>query len=316
MTTGPMAVGGAGVDVRGQPREYMVSFEAGGMGLTITKEAAGGGALVTRVVAGAPAERAGVAVGHRVCGVNGHPRHSYEQVMASISASSRPLTITFRRRMEGMGNAPNPLVMAGEEGTGPGGLRVGATGIGTQTWAEVGMSAAVGMLDAANAVAVEMGLGEATPGVHEEVYSSNSTPLPPPGAAFRIHQKTNFVAIPTGVAGGYGNSLAKHRTFNVEVPTEGANMTTKKSLAPTLAEAGEFDVELGEGELGMRLEERGSFKTVSVVVKTTEGGQAHRLGVTAGCVLVGLNGEEYLSHAHSVATLKHARRPIVARFRR
>lgn len=44
-------------------------------------------------------------------------------------------------------------------------------------------------------------------------------------------------------------------------------------------------------------------------------GQAQSLGVSEGCVVVGLNGEEYLSHAHTVATLKHARRPILVRFR-
>ncbi|CAM9721124.1 unnamed protein product [Choristocarpus tenellus] len=96
-------------------------------------------------------------------------------------------------------------------------------------------------------------------------------------------------------------------------------MSTKKSIssAPGI-EAGEFDVEFKEGELGLRLEERGSFQAFSVVTKITEGGvcQAQYLGITMGCVLLGLNGEEYLSHAHAVATLKHARRPLIARFRR
>ena len=39
------------------------------------------------------------------------------------------------------------------------------------------------------------------------------------------------------------------------------------------------------------------------------------LGVREGCTVVGINGEEYLSHAHTVATLKHAKRPVTVRFR-
>lgn len=52
-------------------------------------------------------------------------------------------------------------------------------------------------------------------------------------------------------------------------------MSTKKVLAeePGL-ESGEFDVQFGEGELGMRLEERGSLKTFSVVIRVTEDGES------------------------------------------
>lgn len=51
-------------------------------------------------------------------------------------------------------------------------------------------------------------------------------------------------------------------------------MTTKKALSDAPgAEAGEFDVSFGEGELGMRLEERGTFQASSVVVRITEDGE-------------------------------------------
>lgn len=50
-------------------------------------------------------------------------------------------------------------------------------------------------------------------------------------------------------------------------------MTTKKVLADKPeSHAGEFDVSFGDGELGMRLEERGSFKTSSVVVRVSKEG--------------------------------------------
>lgn len=60
-------------------------------------------------------------------------------------------------------------------------------------------------------------------------------------------------------------------------------MSTKKVLAdsPGLA-SGEFDVKFGERELGMRLEERGSFKMLSVVSKVTEGGE--RVSMVASSV--------------------------------
>lgn len=51
-------------------------------------------------------------------------------------------------------------------------------------------------------------------------------------------------------------------------------MSTKKALSDTPGlEVGEFDVRFGEGELGMRLEERGSFDASSVVVRVTEDGE-------------------------------------------
>lgn len=54
-------------------------------------------------------------------------------------------------------------------------------------------------------------------------------------------------------------------------------MSTKKALSDAPGEElGEFDVRFGEGELGMRLEERGSFKASSVVVKITEGGEMRK----------------------------------------
>ena len=38
-------------------------------------------------------------------------------------------------------------------------------------------------------------------------------------------------------------------------------------------------------------------------------------GVRAGDVVLGVNGERYLSHAHTAATLKHGRRPVELRLR-
>ncbi|CAN0022966.1 unnamed protein product [Ectocarpus sp. 13 AM-2016] len=289
-----------------QSRGHTVVFPAGGMGLTLTKEMSGG-CSVTKVVPGGVADSRGVALGQRVCAVNGQPSGTYEHTMAVIGGSPRPISITFVMPTTG-GGSGNGGRFSGVGGGPP---------VVQHTWADVGLAATIGAMDAANAVAVEWGLGASTPGVLAGAQSSGAGDILPAPQGFRVHQKHSLMAIPTGVAGGFGNSLAKHRTFAVDVSPDMATMSTKKALSDAPGEAvGEFDVGFGEGELGMRLEERGSFKASSVVVKITEGaGQAVSLGVREGCKVVGINGEKYLSHAHTVATLKHAKRPVVVRFR-
>lgn len=94
-----------------------------------------------------------------------------------------------------------------------------------------------------------------------------------------------------------------------------APMTTKVSLDKP-SDRYEFDISFGEGDLGMRMEERGGLVPVSVVVSVTDGGQASGRGVSVGCTLIGINGERYISHAHAVSTLKHAQRPLIVRFRK
>ena len=90
---------------------------------------------------------------------------------------------------------------------------------------------------------------------------------------------------------------------------------TKKVLAPKLADKKEFDVVFDDGPLGMRIEERIGLVALTVVTHVDPKGQAKKKGVTVGCTVQGLNGEKYLSHAHTAATLRHARRPIAARLR-
>jgi hypothetical protein len=71
---------------------------------------------------------------------------------------------------------------------------------------------------------------------------------------------------------------------------------------------------LSQEELGFRVQERMGVQIVSVVVDVTERGEAKGKGVSVGCVIAGINYEPYLSHAHTVATLKYAKRPVVIRF--
>jgi hypothetical protein len=71
-----------------------------------------------------------------------------------------------------------------------------------------------------------------------------------------------------------------------------------------------------QAELDIRLDERMGLETVSVVTFVGEKSFARRQGVAVGCVLLGVNFEKYISHAHTVATLKHVKRPVTIRFRR
>jgi predicted metalloprotease with PDZ domain len=54
---------------------------------------------------------------------------------------------------------------------------------------------------------------------------------------------------------------------------------------------------------------------VSVVTNVLSGGQAELAGVEVGCTVVGVNGERFISHAHTIATLQHGKRPIKMRLR-
>ena len=91
--------------------------------------------------------------------------------------------------------------------------------------------------------------------------------------------------------------------------------STKLELPAEADDDREFDVTFVDGPLGMRLEERGGLVALSVVTHVADAGQAHTAGVSLGCVVLGINGERYLSHAHTTATLKHGKRPVRVRLR-
>lgn len=84
-----------------------------------------------------------------------------------------------------------------------------------------------------------------------------------------------------------------------------------------LTETDEVDITFNAGPLGMRLDERGDWRLlpVSLVTSLVPQGQAALAGVEIGCTVVGVNGERYISHAHTISTLKHGRRPIKLRLR-
>mmetsp|Transcript_1407 Transcript_1407/g.1835 ORF Transcript_1407/g.1835 Transcript_1407/m.1835 type:complete len:536 (-) Transcript_1407:235-1842(-) len=90
---------------------------------------------------------------------------------------------------------------------------------------------------------------------------------------------------------------------------------TKKILSSQLDDEKEYEVTFDTGPIGLRLEERLGLIPVSVVTLIQPGSQAEKAGISIGSTLQGINGEKYLSHAHTTATLRHGKRPILVRFR-
>ena len=119
-------------------------------------------------------------------------------------------------------------------------------------------------------------------------------------------------------------------------------MSTKVDIGD-LTERDEVDITFMPGPIGMRLDERGGLLPVSVVTNLVPNGQAALAGVEIGCIVMGINGERwatfravlsrpyisltspyaltnshlrrFISHAHTISTLKHGKRPIKMRFR-
>ena len=54
----------------------------------------------------------------------------------------------------------------------------------------------------------------------------------------------------------------------------------------------------------------------SVVGYLSDNGEAIKKGVTLQSILIGMNGEYCISYAHTIAYLRHSKRPIIIRFRR
>lgn len=66
----------------------------------------------------------------------------------------------------------------------------------------------------------------------------------------------------------------------------------------------------------MRLEEKiinGGIAS-SIVTSVTDKSQAAIKRVQLDSYVVGVNGESYISHAHTIACLKHSKRPVKVRF--
>lgn len=83
---------------------FDVKVPEGPIGLTLIKNAKGQ-AIVSNVVDNGIAHQGGVGVSDQVVGVLGMSLEKYEDIMELLVSSSRPLTITFRRRVSPSSNA-------------------------------------------------------------------------------------------------------------------------------------------------------------------------------------------------------------------
>lgn len=132
---------------------------------------------------------------------------------------------------------------------------------------------------------------------------------PPPSHSLQQKKQPLATLAPTGnAAGGYGDSFRRHNEV-LTMPDR-----SKQELGD-FEDDREFDSTFEDGPLGMRIEERSGLVPITVVTHLDEDGQAYHEGVRLGCVILGVNNQKYLSHAHTTATLRHAKRPIQVRFR-
>jgi hypothetical protein len=269
-----------------QNQLHSVRFERGSLGLTIIKGGKGA-AVVMQTEPGGQAEKLGIVPGLSISNINGHEVQTYEQVMQVISSAPRPVDISFCRT-DRLGQL-NPQQD-----------KVGGAGV---------VAALSGIMEMANSIANGLGIG------------IDSMPQPPQShrslARPRAHENPELKAIPAAIVGGFGGGLRSQSRTLTPAELGELSMTTKQLLSDSPMDAKDFDVTFGEGELGFTLEEKGfgTGRGFSTVEKVASQGQARENNVSVGCVVVGLNGEKYLGHAHTIASLKHGRRPVTVRFR-
>lgn len=295
-------------------------------GVTPLKPTRGNGswALVTRLRASGLASRSGVKVGDYVVAMNGRAVADYDEFVSLFPRCPRPLRLTvrrFRSTSREPEKAPEPTdeIACVFDEEGPMGFSIERDDAGCARVSKVapgGRAATQGVrigdllvalgdrrtpaYDVAIAALPQVGrpvlvkFAKATPRVAE---NEEPTPLAraPPSAA---------------AAGGYGRSFRRPSALSVSDV-----LTVPDRHLGDFEDDREFDVEFQDGSLGMRIEERSGLVPITVVVSCEPRGQAHRAGVRIGCVVIGVNGEKYLSHAHTTATLRHHRRPLHVRFR-
>jgi hypothetical protein len=246
------------------------------MGFTLSKTE-GGRAVVTKVAPAGQAVLGGVKLGDAVVSLDHQSFVLYDLIMARFPFLPRPLVVGFRKKMEGLGS----------EGGGKGRRKGGREG----AFLEGGKAAGSG--------------GEG-------------------GKAFAGGFGKSMQALQRGTnttSGSSSSSSSSSRSSGSNRPVGGGCGLTTKICLRDKPGTGEFDTCFADGPLGMRLEEmaltsrEGGLRYVCQVLQVTPGGAAEKEGVVDGCMVVGVNGERFISHAHTVATLKHGKRPVVVRFR-
>ncbi|KAJ8599166.1 hypothetical protein CTAYLR_008566 [Chrysophaeum taylorii] len=291
-------------------------------------------ALVTRVKSDGLAARAGVKIGDYVVAMNGRSVADYDEFVSLFPRCPRPLRLTVRRfRGDEPEKAPEPTDEA-EFDEGPLGFSIERDGLAREARvskvAPGGQAAAAGV--AVGDVVVALGSRE-TPTYDVVVATLPLLPRPlvikfkkrdgppaarsaPSRAAFPLRNtKKNppLAATPpvAAAAGGFGASFRE----SITVPDVPRDPTSTKHSLGEFQDDCEFDATFDDGPLGMRIEERSGLVPITVVTHVDDTGQAYEAGVRVGCVVIGLNGERYLSHAHTTATLRHAKRPVHVRLR-
>ena len=233
---------------------------------------------MTKIAPAGQAVLGGVRLGDAVVSLDHQQLILYDLIMARFPFLPRPLVVGFRKKMEGLGNE------GGRKGGREGGFMEG------------GKAAGVGSGEGGKAFAGGF------------------------GKSMQVLQRGTNATLARSSSSSSSSSSGGSSSSSSRPVGGGCGLTTKICLREQPG-TGEFDTCFAEGPLGMRLEERtvtsmeGGLKYVCQVLQVTPGGGAEKEGVVDGCVVVGVNGERFISHAHTVATLRHGKRPVIVRFR-
>jgi len=281
-----------------------------------TKSGNGSWALVTQVKSEGVAWAAGMRVGDYVVALNGRAVADYDEFVSLFPRCPRPVRLTVRRfrtlREPEQAPEEDDYSVAFEDDP-----------MGFSIERKDGVAAVSKIAPGGRAASMGVRVGDLLVGLanrHTPTYDvvihtlpllprplivkfkrGATTPARPPVVPFRAR------ALPPATAGGYGQSF-RQATTTLTVHTD-------KGELGDFEDDREFDVQFDDGPLGMRIEERGANLAITVVTHCDRDGQAYEAGVRLGSVVIGINGHKFLSHAHTAATLRHAKRPVSVRFR-
>jgi hypothetical protein len=258
-------------------KDYLVEFLRPPLGLTLAR-GKDGSAEVTKIKADGQATALGIMVGDTIISVADVKVNSYHEAMATIDKSTYPLTLILER------GAVHALLHQ----TGNAVLK-GSTIITSTIRDELGL-AKKSILDVP---ASERLANRSSEKAKEGIISSKDNR----STAFRKPSKRTLPIDP-----------ANEKEYDVTFTEVGSRLTSYSKTISLMV--------LMQGELGLRLEEQFvGAAAVSVVVQVSANSQAHVKGVHMNSFVVGMNGEYFISHAHTIACLKHTR-PIRVRFAR
>ena len=212
-----------------------------------------------------------------------HPLLTIASLVQELPRCGRPVTMTLRKPMEGMGSVPTIHL----QGIGGGGLPQRP-----QQPQQPSRNAMPPAYDAPVTASYN----------NNGVFKLGGGPAPPNNHAPPAREIAQLGISGPSIGGG---GASYKESFDAAHGTAPAAVDSRL-LTDAQRRAGYLEFTFSMGSLGMTLEELfEKSETVSVVNNVVAGGQADELGVNVGDKLVGLEGKSAISHAYAVVTIKN-----------